>query len=246
MATVIEGDDIGEIEAVEEQAIQAPVEQVPEKYRGKEPGDLIRMHQEAEKLIGRQAQEVGEVRKLADELLKSQLRPKAEAEKPVEIDFFENPKEAIRQAVDNNPKVIAAEQHGLNMARVQAQQLLDQVHPDAKAITQDAEFIDWVKNSPIRTKLFQMADNYDVDAAHELLGTFKQLKQTQQVTQQRDHSLARSDAIRAVSVDAGGAGESSRKVYRRADLIRLKMSDPDKYDAMSDEITIAYSEDRVR
>jgi predicted protein tyrosine phosphatase len=34
------------------------------------------MHQEAEKLIGRQAQEVGEVRKLADSLLKQQLEAK--------------------------------------------------------------------------------------------------------------------------------------------------------------------------
>jgi hypothetical protein len=31
------------------------------------------MHQEAEKLIGKQAQEVGEVRKLADELIKQNL-----------------------------------------------------------------------------------------------------------------------------------------------------------------------------
>jgi len=47
-------------------------------------------------------------------------------------------------------------------------------------------------------------------------------------------------------VDTGGSGETTRKVYRRADLIRLKMRDPGKYDAMSDEIMAAYSEGRVK
>ena len=55
-----------------------PVEQttepvIPEKYKGKSLDEIVKMHQEAEKLIGRQAQEVGEVRKLADELIKQQL-----------------------------------------------------------------------------------------------------------------------------------------------------------------------------
>jgi hypothetical protein len=35
-------------------------------------------------------------------------------------------------------------------------------------------------------------------------------------------------------------------VYRRADLIRLKMQDPNRYDALSDEIMQAYQEGRVR
>ena len=47
--------------------------EIPEKYKGKSLEDIVKMHQEAEKLIGRQAQEVGEVRRLADELLKQQL-----------------------------------------------------------------------------------------------------------------------------------------------------------------------------
>ena len=47
--------------------------EIPEKYKGKNLEDIVRMHQEAEKLIGRQAQEVGEVRRLADELLKQKL-----------------------------------------------------------------------------------------------------------------------------------------------------------------------------
>ena len=59
-------------------------------------------------------------------------------------------------------------------------------------------------------------------------------------------SKAQEQAMRAATVDVGGTGESSRKVFRRADLIKLKMTDPARYDAMSDEIMAAYAEGRVR
>ena len=64
------GEEVGEIDAVEQQQ-QAPApvevqEVVPDRYRGKSAADIMKMHQEAEKLIDRQSREVGEVRKLAD------------------------------------------------------------------------------------------------------------------------------------------------------------------------------------
>jgi hypothetical protein len=47
-------------------------------------------------------------------------------------------------------------------------------------------------------------------------------------------------------VNTAGTGETSKKVYRRADLIRLRLENPDRYDALSDEIMKAYSEGRVK
>jgi hypothetical protein len=52
--------------------------------------------------------------------------------------------------------------------------------------------------------------------------------------------------MKAAQVDVGGTGESSKRVYRRADLIRLKMTEPDRYDALSEEIIKAYQEGRVK
>ena len=50
-----------EPEAVEEPAVEEKPEVViPDKYQGKSVEDIVKMHQEAEKLIGKQAQEVGE------------------------------------------------------------------------------------------------------------------------------------------------------------------------------------------
>lgn len=246
------GEEVGEIDAVEQQqqTPSAPVEVqevVPERYRGKSVTDIMKMHQEAEKLIDRQSREVGEVRKLADELIKSQLTPKAEVvEKPKEVDFFENPQEAIRQQIENNPRVLAAEKFAQQVQADQSKQALARMHPDVQQIVGDSGFQEWVKASKVRTQLFQQADNYDIDAANELLSTYKELRAVRQKNVEAVDNTAREKLLKAVGVDTGGSGESSQKVFRRADLIRLKMRDPAKYEAMSDEIMAAYQSGRVK
>ena len=251
MAELQDIDDVvGELQAVEEQIEQAEQQakpELPDKYRGKSVDDVIRMHQEAEKLMSRQAQEVGEVRKLADELIKSQLKPKPEPEVAEEVDFFENPQEAVRRAVESNPKVLAAEQYAISVQRQQAQQTMMQKHPDAPAIVNDPEFQNWVRSSRVRERLFQQADaEYDFDAADELLSTFKELRQVKVKRDDSANDESRRQALKSASVDTGGSGESTKKIYRRADLIRLKISNPSKYEAMQDDIMAAYAEDRVR
>jgi hypothetical protein len=89
-----------------------------------------------------------------------------------------------------------------------------------------------------------------LNAAHELLSTFKELRQVKTVQQQRQSSVEEqsslNQALKTVAVDTGGSGETSKKVYRRADLIRLRMTDPARYEAMNDEILAAYASGRVR
>lgn len=240
--------EIGEIETVEKQqsepVVTAP--ELPEKYRGKTIEEVVKMHRDAEELIARQGREVGEVRKLADELIKSQLTPKAEVEKPKEVDFFENPQEAIRQQIENHPRVLAAEQFAKQAQAEQSRQRLMQIHPDVQQIVGDVGFQEWVKASKVRTQLFQQADNFDVDAANELLSTYKELRGVRQKMAAEVDTTARDKTLKAAAVDTGGSGESSQKIFRRADLIRLKMRDPAKYEAMSDEIMAAYQSGRVK
>ena len=104
-----------EFQAVEAKTETAPTQEeptIPEKYKGKSLDDIIRMHQEAEKLIGRQAQEVGEVRKLADELIKRQITPQDQPAKAIEddTDFFADPVKAVNKAVESHPAVVQAQQ----------------------------------------------------------------------------------------------------------------------------------------
>ena len=235
------------------------VEELPEKYRGKSAIEIAKMHQEAEKLIGRQANEVHEVRSLADQLLKQQLESNKRVqqepiEESLEEDFFADPKQAVNRQVEKHPAVIEARQAALEMKKMKTAQQLSAKHPDFATIAQDNGFHDWVKSSAIRLNLFAKADaEYDFEAADELLSTYKEIKQikAQQVVQQTAQSNeveanAQKAAMKAATVDVGGTGETSRKVYRRADLIKLRMTDPDRYEQMADEIMDAYATGRVK
>ena len=235
--------------------VSEPVEELPEKYRGKSAIEIAKMHQEAEKLIGRQANEVHEVRSLADQLLKQQLDSKAKEAKPIEEsledDFFADPASAVNRQVEKHPAVLEARQAALEMKRMKTAQQLSSKHPDFATIAQDAGFQDWVKSSAIRLNLFARADaEFDFESADELLSTYKELKQIKQQNQVQQsanvESKSQEQAMKAATVDVGGAGETSRKVYRRADLIKLRITDPDRYMQLSDEIMDAYATGRVK
>jgi hypothetical protein len=236
-------------EVKQEAAPEQEAPKIPEKYAGKSLDEIIKMHQEAEKLIGRQAQEVGEVRKLADELIKQKLESKTPEPtvNETEIDFFENPQKAIQKSVETHPDVVAAKQAAAEFKRMQVQQKLAQKHPDFGNIVQDAEFADWVKSSPVRIGLYAKADGeFDFDAADELLSTFKQIKGVKSRQVEEAGEETRKQNLKAAAVDVSGTGESSKKVYRRADLIRLQLTDPDRYQQLQPEIFKAYAEGRVK
>ena len=237
-----ESDELGELEVEETKP------KLPELYEGKSLEDVIRMHQEANNMIGKQAQEVGEVRRLADELLKQNLNSKQQqVEIEPEVDFFENPQRAVQETIDKHPDVLAARQAGQEFKKMQIQQKLAQDHPDYTQVVNDSDFQNWVKSSPIRLGLYAKADGeFDYDSANELLSTFKQLRGIKAKESGQADNAARAKTMKAVAVDTGGSGESSKRIYRRADLIRLKMQDPNRYDALSDEIMAAYAEKRVR
>ncbi len=236
---------------------EAPAEEeLPEKYKGKTAAEIAKMHMEAEKLIGRQANEVHEVRSLADQLLKQQLEAQNRVkQEPIEEsqdeDFFADPQKAVLKTVEKHPAVQEAKMAALELKKMKTAQQLAAKHPDFVSIAQDAGFQEWVKSSAIRLQLFAKADaEYDFESADELLSTYKELKsikaaQKQQQTQAVE-AKAQEQAMKAATVDVGGTGESSRKVYRRADLIKLRMTDPERYMQMSDEIMLAYQEGRVK
>ena len=235
---------------------QEPEDDLPAKYKGKTPSELARMHQEAERLIGRQAQEVGESRRLLDEVIKQQLNAKQDTQpqaKTQEIDWYEDPAKATDSRIENNPVIQSLKQQQEEMAKAASQQRLQQAHPDYNEIASSDDFAEWVKASRIRTELFAKAYNFDYDSADELLSTYKALKniKTQQV-QAADDSLKkaesekRSQTLKAAAVPKGGSGESSKPIYKRVDLITLKMRDPQRYEMMSEEIMQAYNEGRVR
>ncbi len=220
--------------------------ELPEKYQGKSISDIVEMHQQAEKLLGRQSSEVGELRKVVDEFVMSQSE-KNEPAQTETVDFFEDPEKAIQNAIETHPAVKEAKEASLNMKRSSAQAELQKKHPDMADILGDSSFIDWVKESSFRTRLLQEADrNFDFEAADEIFSLWKDRKslvtQTAAVEKQ-----SRSSTVKAAATgSASGNGEKSRKTYRRADIIKLMRDDPSRYQALSGEIMQAYADGRVK
>jgi hypothetical protein len=244
-----EDETLSELDVVEQKQLDAtPISEIPDKYRQKSLEEVVKMHQEAEKVISRQGNEVAEVRRLADELIKQNLGSKQQqVEEDPEVDFFENPQKAVQGQIDRHPDVLAARQAGMDFRRMQIQQKLNAEHPDYSQVVSDSDFHNWVKSSPIRLGLYAKADaEFDYDSANELLSTFKELRGIKAKQSDQANDAIRTKSMRAAQVDVGGSGESSKRVYRRADLIRLKMTDPSRYEALNDEILAAYAEGRVR
>jgi len=229
-------------------AAEEPTEDaLPEKYAGKSIADVVRMHQEAEQLVGKQSSEVGELRGVVDSYIKNQLKSKEPEPEEEALDFFDDPDKAVARAIDRHPKIREAQQVSDDYRRQSAVSLVQQKHPDMHDIVKDVAFAEWIKASKIRTSLYQQADSgFDPEAADELLSNWKERKGIVAQTVELEKAQ-RKDAIKRASTGSSrGTGETSRKIYRRSDLINLMNTDPDRYEANADEIMQAYAEGRVK
>jgi len=246
-----------EHEAPQEQDIPQAQEQepeaVPDKYTGKSLEDVVRMHQEAEKLLGRQSSEVGDLRSVVDSYINTQLNDnkpqQAKVEPEEDIDFYSDPEKAISRAIENHPSVRAAEESTRAYKQQTSMALLKEEHPDIPQIVNDPKFAEWIQASKIRTRMFVQADqHFDIEAAQEIFSLWKDRSGV------INQTLQAEKAGRQKAVKEGSTGytrgnpdsSASKKIYRRTDLINLMKTDPDRYLALSDEITLAYREKRVK
>lgn len=256
MATLIDIEETGrqededntveELDTVDSQE-QPTEEDIPDKYRGKSAADLVQMHQEAERMLGRQSGEVGELRKVVDEFVMSQSTKKEETVDE-EVDYFSDPEKAIQQAIEKHPAVQEAQKASMDMKKSSAQAMLKEKHPDMADILTDEKFVSWVQESQFRTNLLQQADrNFDYAAADEIFSLWKDRQSLIGQTVNAEKS-SRNAAVKSASTGgASGTSESSsKKIFRRADIIKLMKNDPDRYSAMSNEIMLAYQEGRVK
>lgn len=250
MATFI--DDTPEpTEEIQEEVLQeqAPQEEddIPDRYKGKSPKDLIRMHQEAEKLMGRHSQEVGELRRVVDDFIKQQSVVK-EAPKEEDVDFFTDPEKAIDARLAKHPKLVEAERLNSELAKERALMALQRAHPDFSDIVQDDGFKEWVGKSKVRSELLNRADQrYDFEAADELFTLWKERQDMLKNTTAMQQADRKAQIKQASTGATRGSGEpQSKKIYRRSDIVDLMRKDPDRYMALQPEIMAAYAEGRVK
>ena len=238
-------------EEVEQEEIQEPeAQELPKKFQGKSSTEIAEAYENLEKELGRKGQEIGELRKLTDSYLQSQISTQSQQTTTSEpADFYDNPEEAVRQIIDNHPRFKEfSEQNKQQQAALTAQQL-EKAHPDFQQVITDGGFQEWINGSKVRQRLYKEADSYDFDAANELLTNWKErqmISKTKEVNESK--KTKRDTAIKTGEGVSRASGESTagKKIYRRADLIRLKQTDPQRYQSLADEIYQAYAEGRVK
>ena len=152
----------------------------------------------------------------------------------------------------------------------QASERFHTAHPDAAEIMQDPEFRTWVGASKVRVALLQRAHSkFDFDAGDEIFGTWKALRGAKAKPEPKGEAEAgavdsdvtaaaktlaaarRKAVLRDAATPTGGGGgggkeAGSKKIYRRADVLRLMEEDTVRYEALAPEIELAYREGRVR
>lgn len=227
---------------------------LPEKYKGKDVKDIVAMHQNAEKLLGKQSSEVGELRKVVDNFIQTQTIAQQQKQAPVQaeddlddLDFFENPKQAISRMLENHPSVQQSRQMANQLAQQNTVAQLKANHPDFTNIVSDAKFIEWVGKSKVRSQLLRQADAYDYDSADELFTSWKERQEMVNSAVQTETNARRQSVKSGSTGNTKGSGEPSRKkIYRRADIVELMAKDPERYQSLAAEIRQAYSEGRVK
>ena len=251
-----QADNIEENEAdeIQQEVAEQPQQEeptVPEKYQGKSLEEVVQMHQEAEKLLGRQSSEVGELRKVVDDFITTQSQqqaPQQYVEPEDDIDYFTDPQAAVNRAIENHPKIKEAQEYSAQYKKQTSLAMLNSKHPDMQDILKDPKFAEWIQGSKIRTQLFVEADQqYNAEAADELFTLWKERKDIAQQTAAVEKQSRKQQLKAANTGSARGSAEGSRKkVYRRADIIKLMRTDPERYQALSEEILKAYAEGRVK
>jgi len=255
-------DNTEEVEDIEpdEPGQEQESSEIPEKFQGKSYEEIVDMYRNLEKEYGRKGNEVGELRKLTDEILQLEIQQKKNASERVsqqeekvlsDDDWFSSPKEATDKYL--NQSELAKEVNQLkeqlsSKDREAAHSAFVEKHPDYQDVAQESGFAEFVTASKYRTELARKADQYDYEAANELMDLYKAIRPSQrQENSGEDQKASQSEARKKATLEGtGNRNKGTKKVYRRADLIKMKMQDPERYMNMQDEIMQAYQEGRVK
>lgn len=229
---------------------------LPEKYAGKSMAELARMHQEAESVIGRQGNEMGELRTAVNKLIEDNLKatqvPEVDSEGAQEsdVDFFADPVKSVKDLVDKHPAVVKAKETTDKLDRQGRQSEIMKRHPDVDQVFADPGFREWIEKSPHRKQQLLKADkDYDVDAGDALLTDYKEIKAARAGSSETNKSTVSPPDIKAAQTGAlkgGGGGQRTGKIIYRADIVELQRTNPKRYNEMLPAIRKAYAEGRVK
>lgn len=214
---------------------------IPSKYDGKTTEQVIEMHQNAEKELGRVRNEVGTYRGLVEDLSALQRKPAdsiTAKQEPVDVsgdELINAPVETIRKVIKQDLDKLReeADSNALNAElRAENQALLTEFG-DIDAIVSTDEFQEFATRTGGRQADFNTAATgkglAQVRAARRLLEDYNDFK-TVLSAEKGTVKTPIEDARKVVTEGSGPSGSLSAetKIYE-SDVIALIISDVDKY-----------------
>lgn len=206
-----------------------PPAELPEKYRGKSVEDVAAMHMNLEREKSRLANELGEMRRVADKLIN--VKPVEEntrnERQPVTVEaLLDNPDKALSSAFESSPVAVQAAQANQRVDELERRlgyEAFTRDHPNYTKDINDPAWVEWVKKNPARLELAARADKFDFNAANALWSMWDEHKQV--TSNARTQERADDTATRAATVRAAPAATSvgTGPVYSRSKLMELRM-----------------------
>lgn len=193
---------------------------------------VIQENQKLKKTVGDQGNEIGQLRKVADQILQNQVS-RQEPEDDWDFDPVQKEVSGLKAELGQ-------------IKQEQALRKFENKHPGYLDKAKDESFQGWVQSSPYRSKLYARADSMDLEAADELFTAWEESQEyANQEHQQRRTN--RNRALNDAAMESGSTGGGLKKnYYSRSALIDMRINNPAKYEAMRDDIMKAYAEGRVK
>jgi len=234
-------------------------EVVPERFKGKSAEEIAKSYVELEKLNSRQAQDLGEMRKQVDQLVREFEESKAEPVPPeptVSVDdIYASPEEAIERVVRKVIEPTLAEQKQERHQRAIQERMahFDNTYDGWRDVVTGEEFQTWIRAKPYRARMAAAADNHDLEAATELLEQYYDLRQGGSADRASKDKL-RNQQLQDATLESGGAAYSEPpQTFSRTQLISrrvaAKRGDQEAIDwlrANHQAISDAYEDGRIR
>lgn len=249
--------DPSEVQNLEAELSGNPVTEpeVPPQFKGKSTNEIIEILKNTQSELGRKNNEVGQLRRLTDEVLglakASRDVANQQTKKPITSDdILTDPDkvvtERMREVADERAQVTHQ-----RMAQMEGQLALNQFErkfPTYEQDLHDSRFQQWVTGTDLRKHLAQRAASGDFTAADELFSLYGEIR-----PKTGDATGSNLDAARKASLAKGGGSAvvdtsgSGKKVYKRTELIDMRAYNPDEYHRrFESEFLPAYKEGRVK
>lgn len=239
-------------------------DEVPDKFKGKTLTDVIEMYRNSESELGRARNEIGQVRRLADELLgvnraalaKQRDDNRALARKPITADsLLQDPESQVvavaKEVADE--RASAAEERLARMEYELTLSRFEQKHPKFRDTMQDQSFGSWVQQSSFRQRLAMAASQGDFGAADELFSLYTEHSSARGSSQDASEVDTQAQARKAGLARPGGstaAGvtttKSGKAIWSREKLLAMRLDNPELFDRLQPQILEAYAEGRVK